>query len=97
MANKRWTCRIGSYGWMTYTIAVAALGIMAAVFPPAGPLLGVVAGLITIIGATIQFIAQNASARGQCLHINVGAGVYVKWWVPRYPFGRYAYPWRGRC
>nr|WP_234352098.1 MULTISPECIES: DNRLRE domain-containing protein [unclassified Streptomyces] len=97
VANKRWTYRIGSYGWVTYTIAGAVLGLLALLFPPAAPVLGVLAALITIIGASIQFIAQWASARGQCLHINVGASVYTKWWVPRYSFGRYAYPWRGGC
>ncbi|MFJ6935484.1 DNRLRE domain-containing protein [Streptomyces sp. NPDC101132] len=97
VANKRWTYRIGSYGWVTYTIAGAVLGLLAFLFPPAAPVLGVLAALITIIGASIQFIAQWAAARGQCLHINVGASVYTKWWIPRYSFGRYAYPWRGGC
>ncbi|WP_328886555.1 hypothetical protein [Streptomyces sp. NBC_00316] len=76
---------------MTYTIAV--LGLLAFLFPPAAPVLGVLAALITIIGASIQFIAQWAAARGQCLHINV----YTRWWIPRYAYGRYAYPWRGGC
>ncbi|WP_406000272.1 RHS repeat-associated core domain-containing protein [Streptomyces sp. NBC_00829] len=97
VANKRWTYRIGSYGWVTYTIAGAVLGLLAFLFPPAAPVLGVLAALITIIGASIQFIAQWAAARGQCLHINVGASVYTKWWIPRYSYGRYAYPWRGGC
>ncbi|KPI14873.1 RHS repeat-associated core domain containing protein-containing protein [Actinobacteria bacterium OK074] len=97
VANKRWTYRIGAYGWVTYTIAGAVLGILAVVFPPAAPVLGVLAGLIVLVGAAIQFVAQNASARGQCLHINTGASVYTKWWIPRYSYGRYAYPWRGRC
>jgi RHS repeat-associated protein len=97
VANKRWTYRIGSYGWAVYTITGAVLGILALVFPPAAITLGVLAGVIAGVGATIQLVAQNASARGQCLHINAGAGVYVKWWVPRYVFGKYAYPWRGGC
>lgn len=97
VANKRWTYRIGAYGWAIYTVVGAVLGIIALIFPPAALALGALIGLFTIIGATIQFVAQNASARGQCLHINAGANVYVKWWIPRYAFGRYAYPWRGRC
>lgn len=97
VANKRWTYRIGAYGWVTYTIAGAVLGILAILFPPAAPVLGVLAGLIIISLAIIQIVAQNASARGQCLHINAGASVYTKWWIPRYSYGRYAYPWRGSC
>ncbi|MFJ9349203.1 hypothetical protein [Streptomyces sp. NPDC101237] len=50
---------------MTYALAAAVLGILAVVFPPAAPVLGVLAALITIIGAGIRFVAQNASARGQ--------------------------------
>ncbi|EGX55396.1 hypothetical protein SZN_33126 [Streptomyces zinciresistens K42] len=97
VANKRWTYRIGSYGWVTYTIAGAVLGLLALLFPPAAPVLAYLAALITLIGGSIQFVAQWASARGQCLHINVGASVFTKWWIPRYSYGRYAYPWRGGC
>ncbi|WP_326813969.1 MULTISPECIES: hypothetical protein [unclassified Streptomyces] len=82
---------------MTYTIAGAVLGLLAFLFPPAAPVLGVLPALITIIGASIQFIAQWAAARGQCLHIDVGASGYTRWWISRYSYGRYAYPWRGGC
>jgi RHS repeat-associated protein len=37
VANKRWTYRIGSYGWVTYTIAGAVLTIIGVLFPPAVP------------------------------------------------------------
>lgn len=97
VANKRWTYRIGNYGWYTYTIVGAVTGLLALIFIPAAPIIIAVGLLLTIVLATIQVIANWAANTGRCLHINAGASVYTKWWTPRYIFGRYVYPWRGSC
>ncbi|MEU1692584.1 DNRLRE domain-containing protein [Streptomyces hirsutus] len=97
VVNKRWTYRIGNYGWYTYTIIGAVAGLLSVIFIPAAPIIIGVASVLTIYLATIQVIANWAANRGQCLHINMGTSVWMKWYVPRYRSGTWAYPWRGRC
>ncbi|MBT2469656.1 RHS repeat-associated core domain-containing protein [Streptomyces sp. ISL-66] len=97
VVNKRNTWRIGNYSWFIYGVIGAVAAILSVIFVPAAPIIIILSSILTLILLTIQAVAYWASNRGECLHLNMGASIWNKWWVPRYMVGRYAYPWRGRC
>ncbi|MET9467673.1 DNRLRE domain-containing protein [Streptomyces sp. NPDC006544] len=97
VVNKRNTWRIGNYGWFIYGVIGAVAAILSVIFVPAAPIIIILSSILTLILLTIQVVAYWAANRGECLHINMGASIWNKWWVPRYMVGKYAYPWRGRC